>query len=232
MDIKILIATHKEYNLIKNDLYFPIFLGAATLDLDLPYQRDDEGENISSKNKTYCELTGLYWACKNLKADYIGLFHYRRYLDLKCINIEEHELILPRKRHYYIETVYDQFGHAHGYQGLDIAREIISKDYPGYLNSFDRCMKKKSLHIYNMFVMRYDHLVQYCDFLFDILFKIEKEMGDMDRLYGYLGERMLDVYIEANKIPYTETDIIETERTDWIKKIYCFLKRKYFGGNS
>ena len=47
----------------------------------LGYQGDDAGDNISEKNPYYCELTGLYWAWKNLDADYIGLAHYRRHFD-------------------------------------------------------------------------------------------------------------------------------------------------------
>lgn len=42
---------------------------------------DDEGENISSLNPMYCELTTQYWAWKNVDAPYIGFCHYRRYFD-------------------------------------------------------------------------------------------------------------------------------------------------------
>ena len=39
-------------------------------------------DSISNKNDSYCELTGMYWALKNLKnVDVIGLCHYRRYFD-------------------------------------------------------------------------------------------------------------------------------------------------------
>ena len=67
-----------------NDVYMPLQVGKALSDVDLGVQGDDEGDNISTKNPNYCELTGLYWAWKNLKdADYIGLAHYRRYFDFK-----------------------------------------------------------------------------------------------------------------------------------------------------
>lgn len=36
------------------------------------YIGDNTGDNISLRNSNYCELTGLYWAWKNLKCDYIG----------------------------------------------------------------------------------------------------------------------------------------------------------------
>ena len=229
MSIKILVAAHIKYDLPKEEYYLPIFVGAAISEFDLPYQRDDEGENISNKNNTYSELTAMYWAFKNLKADYIGLCHYHRFMDVQNIIIEDYEVILPKKRHYYIETVYSQYKHAHGSAGLDMARTIISRDFPDYLEAFDECMNRRSLHIFNMFIMRYDIFISYSSFLFDILFKIEKELGNVSRLYGYISERLLDVYLEKNHIPYKEVKEIETEHIDWPKKIYHFLKRKYIG---
>ena len=51
---------------------------------------DNEGDNISEKNKQYCELTAQYWAWKNDKnVDYYGFFHYRRYFNFSLMKIEE-----------------------------------------------------------------------------------------------------------------------------------------------
>lgn len=82
-DIKILVVNHKPSYVAENALLKPIQVGAAIADnkLDGMAYYDDEGkDNISSKNPSYCELTAIYWAWKNLDADYYGLFHYRRYL--------------------------------------------------------------------------------------------------------------------------------------------------------
>ena len=91
---KIMVCCHKACELPQNDegLFLPIHVGAAISDLDLKMQRDDQVlgqpcDNISAKNKSYCELTALYWAWKNIKKvypnlEYIGLCHYRRFLTL------------------------------------------------------------------------------------------------------------------------------------------------------
>ena len=90
-NIKVIVATHKKYQMPKDEMYIPVQVGAEGKD-DLGYQKDNEGENISLKNPFYCELTGLYWAWKNLNADYVGLCHYRRYFSsCKRIPKEENE---------------------------------------------------------------------------------------------------------------------------------------------
>lgn len=88
---KIIVATHKQFTMpADTDLYLPIHVGSEGKE-KLGYQCDNEGDNISSLNPYYCELTGLYWAWKNLECDYIGLVHYRRYF--------------TAKRHSYSETI-------------------------------------------------------------------------------------------------------------------------------
>ncbi|MCM1293139.1 MAG: DUF4422 domain-containing protein [Bacteroides sp.] len=59
----------------------PLFVGAALRRPDeIPegIVRDDVGDNISSLNPLYCELTAIYWMWKNINADAKGLVHYRR----------------------------------------------------------------------------------------------------------------------------------------------------------
>ena len=57
----VLVAAHKEYPMPVDPLYLPVQAGRA-LHAPLPYTGDDTGENISEKNKIFCELTCLYWA--------------------------------------------------------------------------------------------------------------------------------------------------------------------------
>ena len=79
-NIKIIVAAHKEYDMPDNNLYLPVFVGADGKKDINGYKRDDTGSNISIKNPNFCELTGLYWAWKNVDSEYYGFFHYRRYL--------------------------------------------------------------------------------------------------------------------------------------------------------
>lgn len=253
MDIKILIATHKNSRVPHGILYCPIQVGAA-LHEPLSIQgilQDDQGDSISRKNPNYCELTALYWGWKNLSADYLGIVHYRRYFagshwqgdkwariatqtDLEQVLLSR-PVILPKKRRYWIETTYDQYVHAHHAQDLDKTREILARKYPEYLPAFDRVMKSTSGHRFNMFVMRRDLLDGYCSWLFDVLFTLEAELdisgysANDARVFGFVSERLLDVWVETNRIDYQEMPYLFMEKQNWIKKGGAFLKRKFIG---
>lgn len=246
-DIKIIVAMHKQYRLPKDEVYYPVHVGAAGKE-SIGCARDDSGENISAKNPNYCELTGLYWAWKNLKSDYLGLAHYRRYFASKKggdkweriatgADIEKAltkaDIILPVKRNYFIETNYDQYVHAHNAADLDITREILQEKYPEYVSAFDGSMKRTSGHRFNMFVMRRDLADEYCAWLFDVLFELEKRLDISAysaydaRVFGFVSERLMDVWIGTKKVRYTEMPVVFMEEINWWKKGTAFLKRKF-----
>ena len=80
--IKILTVTHKSYDFPQDEIYQPIQVGRVLSTVDLSILSDNEGINISGKNKNFCELTAIYWAWKNhffADCDYVGLTHYRRF---------------------------------------------------------------------------------------------------------------------------------------------------------
>ena len=254
MLIKIIVATHKKYWMPQDSIYMPLHVGAEGKTdeegkpLDLGYIKDNTRDNISGKNKNYCELTGLYWAWKNLEADYIGLAHYRRHFTLhpgrgnkklKPITIEElkplltkQDVLLPKKRNYFIETNYSQYVHAHHAVDLETTRAIIAEKHPEYLYAYDKCMKKTSGHRFNMFIMSRDYFNKYCEWLFDILFELEKRLDISDysdndaRVFGFVSERLLDVWIKTNDIKYKEIPYVFMEKQNWLVKGSSFLKRK------
>ena len=250
MNIKIIVATHKNYQMPIEDIYLPVQVGATGRKL-IGYQPDNEGENISHKNSNYCELTGLYWAWKNLNAEYIGLVHYRRHFKSKQRNsnkflqiIKKNELesflkkapiIVPKKRNYHIETVYNHYSHTFYKEDLDCVKKIIIEFYPEYLSSFEQVMEGKKIHIYNMFIMRKDLLNEYCEWLFDILFKVEEKLDIQNyspfeaRVFGRISERLLDVWLLTNKHIYQEVPVMYMETINWYKKGSSFLMAKFFG---
>ena len=145
MDVKILVATHKPYWMPSDSVYMPIHVGREGK-TDIGFTGDDTGDNISTKNPYFCELTGLYWAWKNLNCEYIGLCHYRRYFStgkgekkeriMSRFDYERllsmYDVVVPAKRNYYIETVRSQYEHAHNKRDLDEVQQIVHEKYPMY----------------------------------------------------------------------------------------------------
>ena len=251
MKIKILVAAHKNYKMPNDkELYLPIFVGKALHpDVNESFQGDNTGNNISEKNPNYNELTAIYWAWKNLDADAVGLVHYRRYLslnkkkDLGSVltksDVEElfqnADVILPQKRRYYVETNYSHYVHAHYSEPLQVTRDVISTKFALYLDEYDRVMKRRSAHMFNMFIMKRPQFNQYCEWLFDILGEVEKRVdissySDYEkRVFGFISELLLDVWLNVNQVRTTEVKYVFMERQNWFVKGGKFLQRKLTG---
>ncbi len=247
MDIKIIVATHKQYSMPNDPMYIPLHVGAEGKP-SLGYLKDNTGDNISTKNKNYCELTGLYYIWKNMDADYKGLVHYRRHFvsltakgskSDRIISSRELEeilkttdIIVPKKRHYYIETNYSQYAHAHHHEDLDETRKIIEERYPDFIPSYDKVMKRTYGHRFNMFVMKSEILNEYLTWMFDILFELEKRLdisnysSNDSRIFGFVSERLLDVWLDKTGYEYKELPYEFMEKQNWFVKGSRFLLRK------
>lgn len=91
MDIKIFVSCHKKCKVFSSKYIMPIQVGTELSEACFPGMlHDNDGEdNISDLNGMYCELTAQYWAWKNIKADYYGFMHYRRYFSLNSALLPE-----------------------------------------------------------------------------------------------------------------------------------------------
>ena len=256
--ISIFVASHKKYKMPEDKMYIPLQVGAEGKEKINGYIQDNsKADNISSKNPYFCELTGLYYIWKHVSNDYVGLVHYRRYFTTKKIipkkeedkfkivisnteiqkQLENSNIILPKKRNYYIENLYDHYKHTMYIEPLDETAKIIQEKYPEYMKEFNKLHKRKSAHMFNMFIMKKEILDEYCKWLFDILFELEKRMENQQnnydtfhaRFYGRVSELLLDVWINTKGLKYTEVKVIDMEKINWWKKGTSFLKAKFFG---
>ena len=248
--VKIVVATHKKYRMPNDSMYFPLYVGAFGKE-DIGISRDDVGRNISKKNPFFCELTGLYWAWHNLDAEYKGLVHYRRHFSYRKKGknsfdsvlvqseleelLKETDVILPKKRNYYIDSLYSHYKHTLYVEPLDVTGRIIEEKYPDYLPYFNDLKRRRSAHMFNIFIMKSEIFDGYCTWLFDILFELEKRIDGFNydtfhsRFYGRISELLLDVYINKNCISYKEINFIYMEKVNKVKKIVSFFKAKFFG---
>lgn len=245
-NIKIVVASHKPYWMPSDPMYVPVQVGAVGKESIPGFQRDDKGDNISEKNPRYCELTALYWAWKNLDADYIGLAHYRRHFagsgERGVLTSEEAEqlvskapVVLPKKRHYVIETVGNHYAHTFDESHLNAARDSLQQLSPEALPAFEGHLNRRSAHIWNMAIMRRDVLDDWCSWLFSVLENIEAQI-DFEgmtpfeaRVIGRLSERLLDPWLESQKLDVFEQSVVSLEGENWLKKGSSFLNAK-FGG--
>jgi len=225
-DIRIYVAAHRIFSLpegmmLDEDMYIPLQVGREGRQA-LPYVGDNTGDNISQKNDTYCELTGMYWIWKNVNCDIVGLCHYRRYFtedgrilakkDI-CNLMKQYDVVVGNSSMSPYGSVAAHYANKHHWQDMLACRAVIKEDYPEYLEAFDRCMDCNLMNIANMMIAPKSVFDNYCCWLFEILAAVEKrtDVSGYDayqkRLYGFLSERLLRVWLLKQQLKIKEVMI-------------------------
>lgn len=241
----IYIITHKEYKFPNNAFYQPLVVGANNNLLYSNYLKDNTNTNISLKNSNYCELTGLYWIWKNVKDNIVGLVHYRRYFFKNRFSknydnvlneyqikdyLKNNDIILPNKKYLIDGDVYSDYVSHHVKDDLDKCISIIEEKYPDYKDSINRVLNRKYLYSYNMFIANKELINDYCEWLFDVLFELEKriDINNYDsynkRIYGFLAERLFNIWIDYKELKINEICVNNVEENVVREKCINIIK--------
>lgn len=220
--LQMYVMTHVPFDVPQDPIYHPLHVGRA-LKEDLGYAGDDTGDNISSLNPYYSELTGLYWVWKNVRnTEYVGLCHYRRYFmneqdqvmskaDFMPI-LEKYDVIIARlttaKQCYR-----DAYAEAHNIHDLDVVGEVIAQFYPDCMPIFEKVISENKSCNGNLFVTTKKLFDEYAQWLFSI-FAVAEERIDVStyddyhkRVYGFLSEQLLYVWVLYRRLNYCEVPV-------------------------
>lgn len=214
--VRMFMCCHREFSIVP-PLWKPLQCGSA-LNAPIPgAMRDDAGDNISVKNREYCELTAHYFAWKNITAEHYGFCHYRRffcaddsvkrpYLALGAVTNPallgskdywqrlalEYPLILPRSEDMGLKVREHYCTSRYHYSAdLELFTQILAEKTPQMSASAEEYLSQRRQYFCNMFIMDREHFLEYCSVLFPVL----EEFDRRKTLHGDFQSDRTDGYL-------------------------------------
>ena len=131
---------------------------------------------------------------------------------------ENYEIILPMRYSPYPDTVEADLLNYCYKSDIETLKKIITEEYPDYNDDLLEVLSSRNMSYCNMFIARKDTYDNYCEWLFSVLKLIEErcDITEYDtqhkRIYGYLAEVLLNVYVRHNKLRccYYKTAIVKS----------------------
>ncbi len=128
--------------------------------------------------------------------------------------LEHYPLIVPKhntlvKKDGSYLSVKDSYMAWHSKEDWKILEQIFDERFPEYKPSFLFCAKSNVFYPYNMLIAGKPFFDAYCTWLFAILFVFEARSstpreGYQSRVFGFIGERLLMVYLHHHQIRAAE----------------------------
>lgn len=205
--------------------------------------KDNSGDNISSENVYYGELTGLYWIWKNARIaddDIVGYAHYNKALGIKRKNVEKWLSCNPTGMISLAPTKNRDHPNA---REVHCMLETLKSKYPDCYAVWNKLYDEEAAGRSevcrggNMFIAKGATFNAYCSWLFDVLGTLRSMVGEssyseanMKRYCAFMGERLLSVYIETYQIPVLGVEIKYKEW--WLPYIRKAVKIFHINTNS
>lgn len=173
---------------------------------------DNCGDNISTLNRQFCELTAMYWIWKNSNDRIVGLEHYRRKFILpdnwENIFVSNNvDVVLPVPL-YVHPSLEENYYFRHVSDGWDTMLEVVKGKYPEEYDDMRQYFKNNGIYSpCNMIIAKKQVFDEMCEWLFPILFECQKIIGELEDKYqnrypGFLSERLISYYFDKNKEKY------------------------------
>lgn len=181
--------------------------------------------------------------------DYVGFCQYRRYfafhpqrggqgraaaedfpslirLDGVEARLREADFHVLTPERFAPRTVMEMYQRYHRASDLAMLRRILSERYPDYLPAFDEVMQRQEMHGRNMFLTSRYHFLSYAEWLLDVLLRLEKRIAIpyedkyQRRLFGFLAERMCDVYLQRHHLTSSTLSLVQLDLDKAVPRDY------------
>lgn len=253
-DIRLFVCCHQNVQVPEHPLLVPVQVGAALAESRFPgFLYDDTGDNISAKNRSYCELTAQYWAWKNVEAGYFGFFHYRRYLcpDIRAKQpyrverevspalldklgyagferlIRRYDLIVPKGENMYV-PVREHYAGApyHHRRDLELAEQLVRERHPEMIPALEEYLSGTVSYFGNICIMRREVFRDYCAWLFPILEEFDRR-ADVSQYSEQ--ERRVDGYLAERLLGVYVTYRRDGLKTLELPRVHFYPGAEYAG---
>ena len=242
--LKIFVCAHKKDSQIRNYApYVPVHGGKSLhLDMDLGFNGDNTGDNISERNPLYSEWSFIYWIWKNCQdAEYIGLNHYRRYFKQNITedNIEKvlggANIIAVKRRNKSKCSRLADLAMMTSQEDAYLFVDSILSIHPDSKKALIKYLYNSTESFpYSMFIMKRELFNEYCNFIFPVLFDLEKRIrphgySRQQRALGYFGEYSLGLFIYYKNLKVKGIELVGADELTG-GKLKTFLKNRYCFG--
>lgn len=179
---------------------------------------DNTGDNISKKNKQYCEMTATYWAWKNTKHEWTGIEHYRRHLLVTpAILADDVDAILPLPYICYPDEM-AQFRRFVGPDVVEALRCALKTLHPDEYAKYDAILNGPYQYTYNLLCARRKVFEEYCAWFFRITEYMETMADEVSaiaetRALSYVAEVLTNLYFMSHN---TKWNIRHAEKAIYV----------------
>ena len=117
-------------------------------------------------------------------------------------------------------TLREQYADYHDVSHYDEMGRVIKLLFPEKWSSFEDASERNTFFIANMFIFSRKYFDQFCEFVFPVLFELEKRLIIPDdsyqkRVFGYLGERLVTIFVnyisKVDKVSVKYFDLLNTD---------------------